>query len=135
MKPIKFVLLATAALTVLFTFLAAYIKVPETPITFTLWQLRKLDCPHGTVILGSMVLPIVFGLVALTGRLKRWQAILSVLSYFSAVSMAFLVFTKTKTHFGSDGAWGAKLIVLALVVGLVASLVGAIKPEPAPARG
>jgi len=135
MKPIKFVLLATAAIAILITFAFNYLKVPGTDIGFTLWKMRDLDVPHGTIILGSMVLPVIFGLVALTGRLKRWQAILSFLSYGSALGMAFLVFTKTQTKFGSDGAFGAKLMVLTLVVGLVAALVGAIKPEPAPVRG
>lgn len=134
MKPVKFILLACAALAFLAVFALPYIDVG--PINFTLWKLRNVNpeesLVHPYIILAMTALPLVFGGLALKNqRLPRWQAIVSLLCFAIALFIAFAVFTKTQTEFGEHGALGAKLMVLALAGGAVASIAGTVKPEQA----
>jgi hypothetical protein len=134
-KQTKFVFLATAVIAILIVFAVNYISAG--PIGLTLWQMTKLSDMqghifHGYIILGAMVLPLLFGGLALKSqRLPRWQAIVSVLAYAIALFLAFAVFRRAGGSFGKDGAIGAKLMVVALGAGLVAALAGAVKPERA----
>jgi hypothetical protein len=131
MKPIKFVYLLTAAVTLLGIFGLAYLNLGE-GVTLTLWEMRKLEVPHGYIILGALALPTLFGALALKNqRLPRWQSILSLVSYGIGLFIAMVVFTKTHTSFGAEGAIGAKLVVGALGLGAIAALAGTVKPETA----
>ena len=128
MKPVKFVLLGTAVLTFLAIFAFAYLSAGE--VKFTLWELRKMDVKHAYIIMFALALPLVFsGLSLKTQKLPRWQAIVSVLGFGISLFIAMAVFTKTHTKFGSDGGFGAKVIVFSLVAGLIASVVGSVKPD------
>jgi len=134
MKPVKFVLLACSALAFIAVFALPFLKVGD-GLDFTLWKLRSipgLDLVHPYIILGAMVAPVAFGAMALKNQaLPRWQSIVSLVCFAIALFIAFAVFTKTQTKFGENGALGAKLMVLALVGGLGASLAGTVKPERA----
>lgn len=137
MKPVKFVVLGTAALTILLTFLAPYISLGE-GLSWSLWKLRNVNpaesLVHPYIILGAMVLPLAFGALALQKQaLPRWQAIVSALAFIVAVLIAFAVFSKTQTELGEHGGIGAKLMIVTLAAGAVASIAGAIKPERASA--
>lgn len=132
MKPVKFVLLACSALTALIVFALPFIDLG--PIDFTLWKLRNVNpnesLVHPYIILGAMVPPIVFGAAAATNhKLPRWQSIVSVLCFGLALLIAFTVFSKTQTQFGEHGGLGAKLMMLALVVGVGGAIAGVVKPE------
>lgn len=128
MKPVKFVLLACSALAMLLVFALPYISLGE-GLDFTLWKLHE-DIAHPYIILGAMALPTAFGALAVkTERLPRWQSILSTVCFAIALFIAFAVFTKTQTKFGDHGGIGAKLMVVALLGGAVASLAGIVKPE------
>jgi hypothetical protein len=135
MKPVKFILLGCAALAFLLVFALPYIDVGH-GIDFTLWKLRNVNpqesLVHPYIILAMSALPLVFGGLALKNqRLPRWQSIVSLVCFAIALFIAFAVFSKTQTKFGEHGAIGAKLMVLALAGGLVASLAGTVKPEQA----
>jgi len=128
MKATKLVIVIAAAVTMLSVFALPYLSAEG--IKLTLWELRKLDVIHGYIILGAMVLPLAFGGLALKGRLGRGGAIASLLGFVIGVLISFTVFSKAHASFGSEGGLGAKLIVIAGVVGALAALAGAVKPEP-----
>ena len=130
MKSTKLVFVATALLALVSLFALDYLS--SHGMGFTLWSMRKLEVPHGYIILGAVALPLGFGGLALaTQRLPRWQALLSVVAYLIALAVALLVFKKTQTTFAREGAIGAKLMLLALAAGLVAALAGTVKPQTA----
>jgi hypothetical protein len=131
MKPVKFVLLACAALAALIVFAIPYLDVGE---GYTLWKLKGeiKDFAHPYIILGAVALPLAFAGIALaTNRLPRWMSIVSVISFGIALFIAWAVFSKTSTEFGEHGALGAKLMLLALVGGIGAGVAGIVKPERA----
>jgi len=133
MKPVKFILLACAALAALVVFALPYINLGG-GLDFTLWKLRNVNpeesLVHPYIILGAVALPMVFGGLALKNqKLPRWQSIVSLICFAIALFIAFAVFTKTQTKFGEHGGIGAKLMMLALVGGLGASVAGTVKPE------
>ncbi len=131
MKPVKFVLLGCAALAALIVFAVPYLDVGE---KYTLWKLKGeiKDFAHPYIILGAVGVPALFGAIALaTNKLPRWMSIISVISFAIALFISWAVFSKTSTEFGSNGALGAKLMLLALFGGLGASIAGIVKPERA----
>jgi hypothetical protein len=135
MKPVKFVLLACSALAILIVFALPYISLGE-GLSWSLWKLRDVNpresLIHPYVILGAMALPVVFGALALrTQRLPRWQSIVSALAFVVALLIAFAVFSKTQTEFGDHSGIGAKVMMVALLGGALASIAGAVKPEVA----
>ncbi len=132
MKPIKFIVLAAAAIAFLGVFILPYISVG--PLHFTLWKLRNIN-PHESLvhpyIILLMSLPgLIFGGMALSSqKLPRWSTIVTLLCFAIGAFIAMAVFSKTQTKFGENGAIGAKLMVLSLVAGAGASLVNIIKPD------
>ena len=106
-------------------------------LDFTLWKLGSvpgLDLVHPYIVLGAMAAPVAFVALALKNQsLPRWQSIISLVCFAIALFIALAVFTKTQTKFGDNGAIGAKLMVVALIGGLGASLAGTVKPERAAA--
>src|SRR5690349_4824303 len=101
MKPVKFVLLACAALATLVVFALPYLEIG--PLSMSLWKMRGSEpegIAHPYIILGTMVAPVVFGVLALVSqRLPRWQSIISVICFVIALFIAFAVFSKTQTKF------------------------------------
>lgn len=135
MKPVKFVLLACSALALIAVFALPFLKIGD-GFDITLWKLRNFNpaesLVHPYIILGAMVAPVIFGALALKNQaLPRWQSIISLVCFGIALFIAMAVFTKTQTKFGDNGALGAKLMVVALIGGLGASLAGTVKPERA----
>ena len=132
MKPIKFIVLAAAAIAFFGVFLLPYLSAG--PMSFTLWKLRNLN-PHESLvhpyIIMIMSLPglVLGGLALRSQKLPRWTTIVTLICFAIATFIALAVFTKTQTKFGENGAIGAKLMVLALVAGAGASLVNIIKPD------
>lgn len=132
MKPVKFIVLAAAAIAFLGVFILPYIKAGD--LSFTLWKLRNINpaesLVHPYVILVTSVVPLALGAMAVVGqKLPRWQTIITFLCFLIGTFIALAVFSKTQTKFGDDGAIGAKLMVLALVAGAGASLVNIVKPD------
>lgn len=132
MKPIKFVILASAAIAFLGVFLLPYISVG--PLSFTLWKLRNINpresLVHPYAILLMSMPGLVFGGLALRSqKLPRWSSIITLITFAIGTFMAFAVFSKTQMKFGEHGGFGAKLMVLALVAGAVASLINIVKPD------
>ena len=132
MKPVKFIVLAAAAICLLGVFALPYIKAGDE--SFTLWKLRGLEgagvSGHAFIILIASLISAVLGGLAVAGqKMARWQTIITMLAFGFAALIALAVFSKTHTKFGHDGAIGAKLMVLALVAGAGASLVNIVKPD------
>ncbi len=135
MKPVKFVLLACSALALIAVFALPFISLGE-GFELSLWKLRNFNpaesLVHPYIILGAMAAPLAFGAIALKNQqLPRWQSIISLVCFGIALFIAMAVFTKTQTKFGDHGGLGAKLMVVALIGGLGASLAGTVKPERA----
>jgi cyanate permease len=132
MKPIKFIVLAAAAIAFLGVFALPYIKAGDT--SFTLWKLRNINpresLAHPYIIL-IMSLPalILGGMAVASQKLARWATIVTLVTFAIGAFIGLAVFTKTHTKFGHDGAIGAKLMVLAMIAGAGASLVNIIKPD------
>ncbi len=133
MKPVKFIVLAAAAIAFLGVFILPYIKAGG-DLSFTLWKLRNLNpresLVHPYIILIMSIVPLILGGLAVAGqKMPRWQTIVTLICFAIGTFIALAVFTKTQTKFGEHGAIGAKLMVLALVAGAGASLVNIVKPD------
>ena len=132
MKPIKFIVLAAAAIAFLGVFILPYISAG--PLSFTLWKLRNLNpresLVHPYIIMMMSAPGLVLGGLALRAqKLPRWATIITLICFAIGTFIALAVFSKTQTKFGEHGAIGAKLMVLAMVAGAGASLVNIIKPD------
>lgn len=132
MKPVKFIVLAAAAIALLGVFALPYIKAGDE--SFTLWKLRGIEGAglggHALIILVSAVISLALGGLAVAGqKMARWQTIVTLLAFGVSALIALAVFSKTHTTFGKDGAIGAKLMLLAMVAGAGASLVNIVKPD------
>lgn len=133
MKPVKLIVLACAALAFLLVFALPYISLGH-GIDFTLWKLRNVNpsesLVHPYIILIASAVPALFAALAMrSGKLPRWQSIISVLCFAGAALIAIAVFSKTQTKLGEHGGIGAKLMLVSLVSGAGASLAGAVKPS------
>jgi len=133
MKPVKFIVLAAAAIAFLGVFVLPYIKLGG-DLSFTLWKLRGLEGSgvggHALIVLIASVVPLVLGGLAVAGqKMPRWQTIVTLICFAIGALIALAVFSKTHTKFGENGAIGAKLMLLALVAGAGASLVNIVKPD------
>jgi hypothetical protein len=132
MKPVKFVLLACSLLVLVAVFALPYLDVGA-GMKFTLWKLHDKELGglvHPYVVAFAALIPAIFGAIGLASKkLPRWQSIVSLVFFAIGLFMSWAVFKKTQTHFGHDGAIGAKLIVTALLGGLAASIAGIVKPE------
>lgn len=133
MKPVKFIVLAAAAIAFLGVFVLPFIKVGG-DLSFTLWKLRNINpreaLVHPYVILVISLVPLILGGMAVAGqKMPRWQTIVTFLCFLIGTFIALAVFSKTHTKFGDNGAIGAKLMVFALIAGAGASLVNIIKPD------
>lgn len=133
MKAVKFIILAAAAITFLGVFALPYIKIGD-EVSFTLWKLRNVNpnesLVHPWIILLMSAVPLVLGGMAVAGnKLPRWTTIVTLICFAIGALIAMTVFSKTETKFGEHGGIGAKLMVLALVVGIGASIANIVKPD------
>lgn len=131
MKPIKFVILAAAIIAFFGVFLLPYVSVG--PLSFTLWKMRNMgreSLVHPYIVLLMSAPGLVLGGLALSSqKLPRWATIITLITFSIGSFIAFAVFSKTGLKFGEHGGIGAKLMVLAMVAGAVASLINIVKPD------
>jgi hypothetical protein len=138
MKPIKIVVAAAAVIGLLATFLLPYISVEGLSMKF--WDFRSM--PSGfsdgllngpkqvyVALVGFLLMGAVGVHAIVNGRFARWAGIVG------AVGGLFCLATegvRKGLMGGGEGmstAIGGKLLFVAALVGLVASIVGAVKPE------
>ena len=124
MKQIKFALLGAGLLGVIAVFALPFVSMG--PISLTLWKLRAADA--GEVYLrlfGFLAGAVAGGLAVASKQLLRWQAIVGVAGF----GLAFL---KVRDALTADGSGiGAKLMFVAALIGVIASIVALVKPEKA----
>ena len=133
MKPTKIVMAVAAALGILAVFALPYVS--EDGFSMKYWDIRKLP------VMGAQVYIALFGMAVvlavsvhaiLRKRLARWAGIVGVIGSVIAILPSGV----RNGMFGEEGmstAIGGKVLFLAVVVGLIASILGAIKPENKPA--
>lgn len=137
MKPIKIVVAVAAVLGLLATFALPYISVEGLSMKF--WDFRSM--PEGltsgllngpkqvyVALVGFLMMGAVAVHAIVNGRFARWAGIVGA---FGGL-FAFATEGVRKGLSGAEGmstAIGGKLLFIAALVGLVASIVGAVKPE------
>ncbi len=127
MKNLKFGVLAFGVLGVLSVFLPLFSMMGK---SVSLWQGRSDEA--GAVymtIAGFAIAAVAGGLAVAKGPLKRWHAILGTVGFV-------LVLLKLRSGMGiglgklfSEGAIGAKLMIISMFAGLIVSIIAAVKPE------
>lgn len=135
MKQLKFAIAATGILGIIAVFLP-YISIEGHSMTF--WDFHKIPASDMVgllkgpkqvyVALACFGVPLAMGLWALAGRLTRAHAAVSSLFFLAAFGPEGV----RKGLLGGDGistAIGGKLLFIAALVGLVASVVALAKPE------
>ena len=135
MKQLKFAIAATGILGIIAVFLP-YISIEGHSMTF--WDFHKIPASDMVgllkgpkqvyVALACFAVPLMMGLMALAGRLARWQGVVSSVFFLAAFGPEGV----RKGLLGGDGistAIGGKLVFLAALVGLVASVAAIDKPE------
>ena len=136
MKQTKFVIIAAGLLGIIACFLP---YISEGPISMSMWDFRKI--PSGSsglingpkqvyIALALFAIPAVLAATALASRLQRALAGVALGSFL----LTFVLELVRKGMTGESGmstAMGGKLVFLAAVVGLVASIVAVAKPEEA----
>jgi hypothetical protein len=124
MKHLQFAVLATAVLGLISIFALPFIGEGE--IKLTMWDLRILDPGQVFLTLGAFAVPLIIGILAMAKKgMARWHGIVAAVFFALAV-------VKCRENFSL--ATGAKLMLIAAVVGLLVSIVAIVKPA-APARG
>jgi hypothetical protein len=139
MKPIKIVVAVAAVLGILATFALPYISVEGLSMKF--WDFHKL--PSGlsqgllngpkqvyVALVGFLMMGAVSVHAIVNGRFARWAGIVGALGALFALATEGV----RKGLSGAEGmstAIGGKLLFLAAIVGLLASIAGAVKPEKA----
>jgi hypothetical protein len=88
----------------------------------SLWDLKEVDAGQVYLTMGSFVVAIVMGAMAMAQGMKRWIGIVATIAFALAV---------VKNREGMDAALGGKLMLIAAALGLVVSLITIFKPEKA----
>jgi hypothetical protein len=133
MKPAKIIVLAAAAIAILGVFILPYISVG--PLSMTLWKLRDSvgkheSFPHPIIILVTMLPALAIGALAMKSqRFGRGLAVVTTLLFAVALFIGWAVFKKVGVSFGDGSGIGAKLMLLAMAAGLVASIATIAKPD------
>lgn len=133
MKPAKIIVLAAAALAVLGVFILPYISLG--PLSMTLWKLRSNtpkgeSFPHAMIILITMLPALAIGALAVkTQKFGRGLAVVSSLLFVVALFIGWAVFKKIGISFGDGAGIGAKLMLVGMAAGLVASIATIAKPD------
>jgi hypothetical protein len=123
MKQIKFALLGFGLLGVIAIFALPFISMG--PISFTLWKIREADSGAVYITLLGFLAGAVAGGLAVAGKqLLRWQAIVGIVGFL-------LAFIKVRDGLtGTGSGIGAKIMFFSALLGAIAAIVGAAKPEP-----
>ena len=132
MKLSKIIVLAAAAIAVLGVFLLPYISVG--PISWTLWKLRNVNpresLVHPIIVLATMLPALAIGALAHKAqKFGRGLAVVTTLLFTIALCIGWAVFKKIGLSFGDASGIGAKLMLLAMAAGLVASIATIAKPD------
>lgn len=126
MKPVKFVLLALGALSLIAVFLPF---VEAGPLKASFWELREAKAaPTFIALLGSLALAGVAGLGVAKGRFTRGMAAGTAVLGLVIAAITILQFSP-EAPFAKVAGTGAKLLLGAGLVGFVASIVALIKPD------
>ena len=138
MKPIKIVVAAAAVIGLLATFLLPYISVEGLSMKF--WDFRSM--PSGfadgllngpkqvyVAIVGFLMMGAVGVHAILNGRFARWAGIVGALGGLFCLATEGVRKGLAGGGEGMSTAIGGKLLFIAAAVGLIASIVGAVKPE------
>ena len=134
MKNLKFVIIAAGVLGIIACFLP---YISEGPISLSMWDFRKMPAGNSGLINGPKQVYVAFALFAVPALLaatalasKLQRALAGVAAGAFLLTFALELVRKGMT--GADGvstALGGKLVFVAALVGLVASIVAIVKPE------
>lgn len=138
MKPIKIVMAAAGVLGLLAIFVLPYISVEGMSMKF--WDFRQMPEGFATgllngpkqvyIALAGFLVVAAAGVSGIAGkRLARGAAIAGAVGCLLAFATEGVRKGLSSTE-GVSTAIGGKLLFIAAVVGLVASIIGAVKPEP-----
>ena len=128
MKPVKFVLLALGALSLIAIFLP-FVQIG--PIKASFWELREAKAaPTFIALIGSLALAAIAGLGVAKQRFTRGMAAGTAVLGLIIAAITILQFTP-EAPFGKVAGLGAKVLLGAGLLGFAASLVALIKPERA----
>ena len=85
---------------------------------------------HPWVILFTMLpTAAIAGLAVRSGKFGRGLAVVTTLFFAIALFIGWAVFSKIGTSFGEASGIGAKLMIAAMLAGLVASVISIAKPD------
>ena len=125
MKPATAVVCSSAAVTATSVLTLPYLCFGDRA-RFSLWEVRELVASaglvHPYVILVAMIAPASCVVLAPRDGLPRWQALVCALCFAVALVLALAVFVQTRTRWSEHAGPGAKVVVGALSIGLVASV-------------
>ena len=116
MNNVKFGIVAAGGLGILAAFLP-FVSMGDQ--TMSLFGMRSLVAGQVYLTLGCFVVALVVGLLALK-KAARWHGIVATLAFGLGV---------LKNRGNMEGAIGAKLLLIAALLGLVASVIVLVKPE------
>ena len=137
MKPIKIVVAVAAVLGLLATFALPYISVEGLSMKF--WDFRSMPSGIATGVLngpkqvyvalvGFLMMGAVGVQAIVSGRFARWAGIVGALGGLFALATEGVRKGLTGAE-GMSTAIGGKLLFIAAITGIVASIIGAVKPE------
>src|SRR5687768_11653637 len=134
MKQTKFAIIAAGILGIIAVFLP---YISEGPISVSMWDFRNMPAGNSGLLNGPkqvyvalalFAIPALLAATALAGKLQRALAGIAA----GAFALTFALELVRKGMTGAEGlstALGGKLVFLAAIVGLVASITAVAKPE------
>lgn len=134
MRQTKFVIIAAGVLGIIALFLP---YISEGPFSLSMWDFRKMPAGNSGLLNGpkqvyvafaAFAIPALLAATALASKLQRALAGVAAVSFL----LTFALELVRKGMTGASGvstAIGGKLVFLAALVGLVASIVAIVKPE------
>ena len=134
MKQTKFAIIAAGILGIIAVFLP---YISEGPISVSMWDFRNMPAGNSGLLNGPkqvyvalalFAIPALLAATALAGKLQRALAGIAA----GAFALTFALELVRKGMTGAEGlstALGGKLVFLAALVGLVASITAVAKPE------
>ncbi len=134
MKQTKFVIIAAGVLGILACFLP---YISQGPISMSMWDFHKFPAGNSGLIngpkqvylaLAMFAIPALLAATALASKLQRALAGVAAVSFLATFALELVRKGMSGEH-GVSTAIGGKLVFLAALVGLVASIVALAKPE------
>lgn len=134
MKQTKFVIIAAGVLGIIALFLP---YISEGPLSLSMWDFRKLPSGNSGLINGpkqvyvalvAFAIPALLAATALASKLQRALAGVAAVSFLATFALELVRKGMTGAQ-GVSTAIGGKLVFLAALVGLIASIVAVAKPE------